>query len=145
MFYFVLTIHLLLCVMIIGLVLLQQGKGAQVGAILSGSSNTLFGAAGAGSTLSKLTTWFAIAFFATSVILVKIYGTGTTTSRVVATPAGALDGSVLGDIVHSQAQAVNETAQAPAAASSALPPAAPAAAPVAAPLAENAAKGEGKK
>lgn len=135
--------------MIIGLVLLQQGKGAQVGAILSGSSNTLFGAAGAGSTLSKLTTWFAIAFFATSVILVKIYGTGTTTSRVVAAPAGALDGSVLGDIVHSQAQAVNDAAKVPAAVP-ADPAAAPVAqvpnpAPVAVPRAENAAKGEGKR
>ena len=47
------------------LVLLQQGKGADVGAAFgSGSSNTVFGASGSASFLTKLTTWLAIAFFA---------------------------------------------------------------------------------
>lgn len=101
MFYFVLTIHLTLCFLIIALVLLQQGKGAQVGAILSGSSNTLFGAAGATTTLAKLTTWFAIAFFVTSVVLIKIYGNGPGAARAVtAGPVtNGLEGSVLGEIV----------------------------------------------
>lgn len=103
MFYFVLSIHLLLCVLIIGLVLLQQGKGAQVGAILSGSSNTLFGAAGASSTLSKFTTGFAVALFATSVILIRIYGSAEYKNRVSSGApkgaAGALEGTVLGEMV----------------------------------------------
>ena len=47
------------------LVLLQQGKGADVGAAFgSGSSNTVFGASGGAPFLTKLTTWLAIVFFA---------------------------------------------------------------------------------
>jgi len=47
------------------LVLLQQGKGADVGAAFgSGSSNTIFGASGGAPFLTKLTTWLAILFFA---------------------------------------------------------------------------------
>ena len=47
------------------LVLLQQGKGADVGAAFgSGSSNTVFGASGSAPFLTKLTTWLAILFFA---------------------------------------------------------------------------------
>ena len=47
------------------LVLLQQGKGADVGAAFgSGSSNTVFGASGSAPLLTKLTTWLAIVFFA---------------------------------------------------------------------------------
>ena len=46
------------------LILLQQGKGADIGAAFgSGSSNTVFGSAGSASCLRKLTTWLAIAFF----------------------------------------------------------------------------------
>ncbi|MCZ6709815.1 MAG: preprotein translocase subunit SecG [Gammaproteobacteria bacterium] len=46
------------------LVLLQQGRGADVGAAFgSGSSNTMFGGAGTTSFLTKLTAWLAIAFF----------------------------------------------------------------------------------
>lgn len=47
------------------LVLLQQGKGADVGAAFgSGSSNTMFGSAGSTSVLTKLTAWLSIGFFA---------------------------------------------------------------------------------
>ena len=46
------------------LVLLQQGRGADVGAAFgSGSSNTMFGSAGSASFLTKLTVWLAIGFF----------------------------------------------------------------------------------
>ena len=46
------------------LVLMQQGKGAEVGAAFgSGSANTIFGSAGAGSFLTRLTVWLAIGFF----------------------------------------------------------------------------------
>lgn len=49
------------------LVMLQQGKGADVGAAFgSGSSNTMFGSAGSASFLTKLTVWLAIGFFAIS-------------------------------------------------------------------------------
>ena len=46
------------------LVLLQQGKGADVGAAFgSGSANTVFGGAGAGSFMTRLTVWLAVGFF----------------------------------------------------------------------------------
>ncbi len=46
------------------LVLLQHGKGADVGAAFgSGSANTVFGSAGSGSFLTRLTVWLAIGFF----------------------------------------------------------------------------------
>ncbi len=52
------------------LVLLQQGKGADIGAAFgSGSSNTVFGSAGSASFLAKLTTWLAIGFFLISFAL----------------------------------------------------------------------------
>ena len=52
---------------LIGLVLLQQGKGADVGAAFgSGSSGTVFGSSGGANFLTKLTTLFAVLFFVLS-------------------------------------------------------------------------------
>lgn len=63
----VLTIHVLLAITVIGLVLIQQGKGADAGAAFgSGSSATVFGAGGSGSFLTKMTTACATLFFVTS-------------------------------------------------------------------------------
>lgn len=74
MFYVILTIHIALCIVLIGLVLLQQGKGADLGAAFgSGSSNTVFGAAGATAFITKLTTGIAISFMITTVMLINIY------------------------------------------------------------------------
>jgi len=66
MLYNALTILLIIvAVLLIGLILLQQGKGADAGAAFgSGSSGTVFGAAGAGGFLSQMTWGLAIAFFA---------------------------------------------------------------------------------
>jgi len=50
-------------------VLLQQGKGADVGAVFGGSSSTLFGASGAGNFLTKITWACAVLFFSTSILL----------------------------------------------------------------------------
>ncbi len=76
MFNLVLAVHILLCLVLVGLVLLQQGKGASAGALMGGSSNTLFGASGANSLITKVTTGIAIAFMVTSIALVKFYGGG---------------------------------------------------------------------
>lgn len=66
----VLTIHVLLALTVIGLVLLQQGKGADAGAAFgSGSSATVFGARGSGSFLTRMTTLCATLFFVTSLSL----------------------------------------------------------------------------
>jgi len=49
---------------LIGLILLQQGKGADAGAAFgSGSSGTVFGASGGASIMQKITTWIAVGFF----------------------------------------------------------------------------------
>ena len=50
-----------------GLVLLQQGRGADVGAAFgAGAANTMFGSAGSSSFLTKMTVWLAIGFFVIS-------------------------------------------------------------------------------
>ena len=69
----VLTIHVLLAIAVIGLVLIQQGKGADAGAAFgSGSSATVFGAGGSGSFLTRMTTALAALFFVTSLALAVI-------------------------------------------------------------------------
>jgi len=67
---FILSVHILLALMIIGLVLLQRGKGAEAGAGFgAGASGTVFGARGTATLFSKLTAVFAGLFFGTSLIL----------------------------------------------------------------------------
>src|SRR5450631_3611037 len=66
----ILGVHVLLVLMIIGLVLLQRGKGAEAGAGFgSGASGTVFGARGTSTLFSKLTAVFAGLFFVTSLTL----------------------------------------------------------------------------
>jgi preprotein translocase subunit SecG len=66
----IIVIHIIAAVAIIILVLLQHGKGADVGAAFgSGASNTMFGSTGAMSFFMKLTVLFAAIFFATSLSL----------------------------------------------------------------------------
>jgi preprotein translocase subunit SecG len=67
--YVVPLIHVLACLFLIVVVLLQTGKGADMGAVFGGGSQTLFGSGGAGNFLTKLTTATAIAFMMTSLIL----------------------------------------------------------------------------
>jgi preprotein translocase subunit SecG len=69
----ILIAHLLVSVVIIVLIMFQQGKGADVGASFGGgASQTLFGAAGSGNVLTRGTAWLAAAFFATSFGLAMI-------------------------------------------------------------------------
>jgi preprotein translocase subunit SecG len=63
------VIHVLVCIGLILVVLLQTGKGAEVGAVFGGSSATIFGSSGAGNFLSRLTTGMAIVFMITSLTL----------------------------------------------------------------------------
>ena len=67
--YVVPVIHVLACLFLIVVVLLQTGKGADMGAVFGGGSQTLFGSSGAGNFLTKLTTGTAIAFMLTSLVL----------------------------------------------------------------------------
>ena len=71
MLYQVLIIaYVLIALALIGLVLIQQGKGADMGASFgAGSSTTVFGSGGSGNFLTKTTTWLAIGFFVISLVL----------------------------------------------------------------------------
>ncbi len=72
-FSIVLTIHILAAVGIIGLVLMQHGKGADMGAAFgSGSSGSLFGASGSANFLSRTTGVLAAVFFVTSLSLAYV-------------------------------------------------------------------------
>jgi preprotein translocase subunit SecG len=69
-----LVIHVITAVGIVGFVLLQQGKGADMGAAFgSGASQTLFGARGSANFLSRTTAILAAIFFCTSLALAYVY------------------------------------------------------------------------
>jgi preprotein translocase subunit SecG len=65
----IVAVHIIVCITMVIIVLLQQGKGADVGAVFGGSSSTVFGASGAGNFLTKITWGCAVLFFSTSIIL----------------------------------------------------------------------------
>src|SRR6266478_2158502 len=62
-------VHVLACLVLVLTVLLQAGKGADIGAVFGGASTTIFGSSGAGNFLTRLTTGAAIVFMATSLTL----------------------------------------------------------------------------
>ena len=63
------VLHVLVCFALILIVLLQAGKGAEMGAAFGGASQTIFGSSGAMGFLTKLTTVAAVIFMITSLIL----------------------------------------------------------------------------
>lgn len=63
------VLHILSCFVLVVVVLLQAGKGANMGAAFGGSSQTVFGSSGAGTFLGKMTTAVAIVFMLTSLSL----------------------------------------------------------------------------
>jgi preprotein translocase subunit SecG len=93
----IVVVHVLVCFFLIGVVLLQQGKSADLAAAFGGQgSQTAFGPRGAANLLTRLTTWSAIIFMVTSITLTVLMakssrgksvlsGQGTTTAP--ATPA----------------------------------------------------------
>ena len=87
------TLHVLVCIALIIIVLLQAGKGAEVGATFgAGSSQTIFGASGSRDFLSKLTTAAAIIFMLTSLTLAYFMdqpSAGSIMPSTVAAPAAA--------------------------------------------------------
>jgi len=62
------VVHVITCVLLVITVLLQQGRGAEIGAVF-GSSDTIFGSAGPASFLHKLTTGLAVLFMVSSLAL----------------------------------------------------------------------------
>lgn len=74
------VVHVVAALFLIGVVLLQTGKGADIGAVFGGgSSETVFGSSGAGTFLTRLTTGIAILFMLTS--LSMTYGLASRTSQ----------------------------------------------------------------
>ena len=73
MYEILLVIYLVAALGVIGLVMIQQGKGADMGASFgAGASGTLFGSSGSGNFLTRMTTLCAIIFFAISLVLGNI-------------------------------------------------------------------------
>ncbi|MEI6898102.1 MAG: preprotein translocase subunit SecG [Psychromonas sp.] len=70
MYEMLLVVYLIVSIILVGFVLIQQGKGAGMGASFgSGASNTVFGASGAGNFMTRTTAVLAIAFFVLSLVL----------------------------------------------------------------------------
>jgi preprotein translocase subunit SecG len=116
---FILGVHVLLALMIIGLVLLQRGKGAEAGAGFgSGASGTVFGARGTSTLFSKLTAVFAALFFITSLTLAYLG------ARPTAEPTSVLERAAQAAAAASKTSPAPSPALAPAPAAPA--PAAPA-------------------
>ncbi len=65
----VVILHVFVCFLMIGAILLQSGKGAEIGAAFGGSSQTVFGSRGPANFLSKLTVVVAAVFMVTSLSL----------------------------------------------------------------------------
>jgi len=95
----VVAIHVTICLALIIVILLQQGKGAEIGAVFGGSSQTVFGASGAGNVMTKATWAMAALFFATSIFLAyastrrftgSIFGSGGGIGHKVVYPAKPL-------------------------------------------------------
>jgi preprotein translocase subunit SecG len=67
---FLTVLHVMVCLVLIVVVLLQRGKGAEIGAVFGGGAgSTVFGSRGAGNFLTKLTTGAAVLFMVTSLTL----------------------------------------------------------------------------
>ena len=90
---FVTVLHVSVCFFLVVVVLLQHGKGADVGATFGGASNTVFGARGAATLLSKFTVGAAFVFMVTSISLAYLSTSTSSKSLLKETkkaPAGVL-------------------------------------------------------
>jgi len=83
MYTFTVIIHLTVCFLMIAAILLQAGKGAEIGAAFGGSSQTVFGSRGPGTFLSKVTVGAAIIFMLTSLSLAFLSKKANTSSTVI--------------------------------------------------------------
>lgn len=84
---FITVIHVVVCLFLIVVVLLQAGKGAEIGAVMGGSgSQALFGGSGSGTFLSKLTVWAAALFMATNISITLLNRSHTSGSIMDSVP-----------------------------------------------------------
>jgi preprotein translocase subunit SecG len=92
--YFVIVVHVIVCLFLIGVVLIQQGRSADLAGAFGGQgSQTAFGPRAAANVLTRLTTWSAVIFMVTSLTLTILYVRGNRSHSVLegtkAAPASA--------------------------------------------------------
>lgn len=84
LFYVIVVIHILVSLFLIGVVLLQQGRSADLAGAFGGQgSQTAFGPRAAANVLTRLTTWSAVVFMCTSIALTVLYVRGANHSHSV--------------------------------------------------------------
>jgi len=84
MIIFLVVVHVIVCLFLIGVVLLQQGKSADLAGAFGGQgSQTAFGPRGAANLLTKLTTWGAVLFMVVSISLTVLLSRANTTHSVL--------------------------------------------------------------
>ena len=83
MYIFLIVIHVSVCFLMVGAILLQSGKGAEIGASFGGSSQTVFGSRGPANFLSKFTVVVAAVFMLTSLSLAILAKERTFSSTVI--------------------------------------------------------------
>src|SRR5580698_336979 len=72
--YFVVVLHIIVCLILIGVILLQQGRSADLAGAFGGQgSQTAFGPRAAANVLTRVTTWSAVIFMCTSIGLTILY------------------------------------------------------------------------
>ncbi len=118
------VIHIAVCFILIAIVLLQSGKGAELGAAFGGgSSHTLFGSRGAATFLNKMTTFAAILFMITSLTLAVVTAKGGSVvkkpsvvdeNKSVPSMPGPIQGGGVQPVQPSQQQVPQTPAQPPA-------------------------------
>lgn len=109
MYQFILLIHVFVAAFLVLLVLIQQGKGATMGAAFgSGASQTVFGSRGSGSFLFRLTMGCIAVFFTTSIMLNYIATKAYKQEKVVTLPVGPMTQKTA-PIVPDAAPASNQT------------------------------------
>jgi preprotein translocase subunit SecG len=130
MYTFLIVVYVLVSVALVGLVLIQHGKGADAGAAFgSGASGTVFGARGSANFLSRTTAWLAAVFFALSLTLAYfMHGRAAPSKSVVeaASPAAPATVEVPTPTPAAPAAQGAPAAAAPGAAAAPAPAAAPA-------------------
>ncbi len=83
MYIFLIVIHVMVCFLMVGAILLQSGKGAEIGASFGGSSQTVFGSRGPANFLSKFTVVVAAVFMVTALSLAILAKERTFSSTVI--------------------------------------------------------------
>lgn len=111
-----LVVHILVSLALIGIILVQHGKGADAGASFGGGgSQTLFGASGSANFLTRTTKWLAVVFFTTSLALAWLAREGAEAQNSALLPvAPQTTGDIPADVVPSAPAAGSDVPAAPA-------------------------------